>query len=101
MVTRLDHRRANRTRVERAGTHDREGLRVEPAHVRELPALLLVVRDRQLLEAGAPALAELLQPLGFGCPSRGCSHYPIEPSIWSSIRRFISTAYSIGSSRVK
>ena len=34
-----------------------------------------------------------------GAQRRG--RYPMEPSIWSSIRRFISTAYSIGSSRVK
>src|SRR5438067_1316974 len=100
MVARLDHRRTSRTRVERAGPHDREGLRVEPAHIRELPALLLVVRDRQLLEARTPAPAKRGEPVGFRCRRGGSCHYPIEPSIWSSIRRFISTAYSIGSSRV-
>jgi len=34
------------------------------------------------------------------CGPRAPRRQPTEPSIWSSIRRFSSTAYSIGSSRV-
>jgi Domain of unknown function (DUF222) len=38
--------------------------------------------------------------LGGAVSFRSSQLYPIAPSIWSSIRRFSSTAYSMGSSRV-
>ena len=74
-----------------------ERVEVERADRRELPArLALELGQREARRLGGGGLAALREELRLGDLRR--SHQPIEPSICSSIRRFISTAYSIGSS---
>src|SRR5207342_3737661 len=75
---------------------DVERVRVEAAEVREAPRLLAVGRDRERLVRRPGSLAGTRQPGGLGRRR----HQPTEPSIWSWISRFISTAYSSGSSLV-
>ena len=73
----------------------RERVEREVPEVGELPArAALESRQVELRRPTGGAVAALRQP---GRLSHG-QRQPMEPSIWSSMRRFISTAYSIGSS---
>src|SRR6187401_1242028 len=75
------------------------------------PPLLLLASGRwRALRSRPPCQAQVAEPPGFleafaDAPDRvsveregGGRRHPTAPSIWSWIRRFISTAYSIGSS---
>ena len=72
---------------------------VEAREVGELPALLLLGRQLELARV-LGAVARLAQPVRFDRAegAAAAQRQPIEPSICSSISRFISTEYSIGSS---
>ena len=73
-----------------------EGVRIEAAEVREAPRLLAIGRDRERLVRRPGSLAGTRQPGGLGRRR----HQPTDPSICNWISRFISTAYSSGSSLV-
>ena len=73
----------------------RECVELEPFDRRELPAgNATEIRQLKRSERGRRRSAAVGQEWWFDDSLR----HPIEPSICSSIRRFISTAYSIGSS---
>ena len=82
----------------------RDEVQREVRHVGVAPLLRLVRRQRQHLELREGALAD--RAGGTGCDRQRIERstierrHPTEPSICSSTRRFSSTAYSIGSSRV-
>ncbi len=69
----------------------REGIEVDAAQRGVAPVLVLERRQGRAFERRACLAAALFEP---------CGHQPTEPSICSWIRRFISTAYSSGSSLV-
>ena len=69
----------------------REGVEVDAPQRRVAPVLVLERRQGRACERRARLAAAFFEP---------CRHQPTEPSICSWIRRFISTAYSSGSSLV-
>src|SRR5439155_7703600 len=90
---------------------------LKPAEVRAPPQLVRIARERECAgdsHRRAPAIERPLRLTRLGGARQRalspfevetgrhrevrCRRHPTEPSIWSWIRRFISTAYSIGSS---
>ena len=92
------HERDRRRRVPvefELGLLDGVGVGIEATQVGEPPRLFPVRRHRQRVVHRLGSLAHARQPGGLGQRVQ-----PTDPSICSWIRRFISTAYSSGSSLV-
>ena len=84
----------------RGGIHRGIGVQpAQPAQRGEPPLLLAAVGHREIRRVVGPVLVQPCHGSGFDRPLKSSRHQPTAPSICSSISRFSSSAYSIGSSR--